>query len=690
MKKTLIMLICGFSLSSCGQILEMLSPSNGNSTGTNIPNPSYDIVFDSFSSCDELQKAVRDQLLTKKGNDQAKERAMIAAPQTNSSTSIISDKSTFTNVQEKGVDESDHTKIGDNHVFVSHAGRIEVADRKSLKYLGVIEIAELTNLNLFVDGDRLFVIGSRAERTCGGSEFNLMPNMSPPEPDNPQCVTDGTTTVKIYEGKEGKVPSLIKEHVFKGLYLDSRYTAGRIVLLFKQVLNLKPDFRPFLASSDASLSGVDIPDEPINIDQSASQRGVTCQSIAKAALNDLDFRVTKIASISGSDIDEEPKLLGVLGGGDNIYMTQTSLYITKLGLVWVPWKDDPQNNAETGNEGGAYALEDDDHLIVTKVSFGRSDGSIAVSAVGQIEGRVKDQWAFKEIDENTLSVATTTGRVSTGTSVNLKEASNHLWILKQNDRSLEAVAAVRGFAKGEDIRSVRYIGNFAYVVTFKKTDPLFAFDLSDPLKPALLGELTVPGFSTYLHPARDGLLVGIGFDALDLGENALFQGVQISLFDISNPQKLARLDNHVIGVRGSYSDAAADHHAFYFDASRQMFGLPAVELDGDTQAAWSMQRPVKFSGAIIYKIGDASLSEVARISHEDFIPSYCKSLIGNGQWWQSKVRSIDINRLYEVDGRLLSISRFGIKAHNPASPNELLVSEKFNVNGESMDCLVVN
>lgn len=53
----------------------------------------------------------------------------------------------------------------------------------------------------------------------------------------------------------------------------------------------------------------------------------------------------------------------------------------------------------------------------------------------------------------------------------------------------------------------------AYVVTFRQTDPLFAIDVSDPTRPKVLGELKIPGFSEYLHPVGDGLLLGVGRDA---------------------------------------------------------------------------------------------------------------------------------------------------------------------------------
>lgn len=89
-------------------------------------------------------------------------------------------------------------------------------------------------------------------------------------------------------------------------------------------------------------------------------------------------------------------------------------------------------------------------------------------------------------------------------------------------------------APHEDIRSVRFDGDRAFVVTFKKTDPLYAFDLSDKTKPRVLGELKIPGFSTYMHMLDQHHLLAIGFDADDQGSFAFFNGVLIQIFDVSD------------------------------------------------------------------------------------------------------------------------------------------------------------
>ena len=95
-------------------------------------------------------------------------------------------------------------------------------------------------------------------------------------------------------------------------------------------------------------------------------------------------------------------------------------------------------------------------------------------------------------------------------------------------------------------------------MTFRQTDPLYVIDLSDPANPVLDGELKIPGYSAYLHPVGDGLLLGVGQDATDDGRTL---GTQLSLFDVSDPTNPQQIDTLPIG--GS-SEVEWDHKAFLY------------------------------------------------------------------------------------------------------------------------------
>jgi inhibitor of cysteine peptidase len=180
-----------------------------------------------------------------------------------------------------------------------------------------------------------------------------------------------------------------------------------------------------------------------------------------------------------------------------------------------------------------------------------------------------------------------------------------------------------------------------------------------------------------MHPLAKGRLLGIGFDAIDKGSFAVLDGVQISLFDTSDPTNLARLDNHVLGKRGSGSDVTGNHHAFYYDEPAKLIGVPVVTVSQPSFSRFNSDERVEFSGAVMYRLEADKIREIARLSHVDLMPQMCRNRL-QGSWsWQGQYQSLDINRLYTVDGRLLSISRFGIKAHSLDDPSKVTQSVSF-------------
>ena len=169
-------------------------------------------------------------------------------------------------------------------------------------------------------------------------------------------------------------------------------------------------------------------------------------------------------------------------------------------------------------------------------------------AVGEVPGRLLNQFSMDEY-KGYLRVATTFGD------------ENDLYVL---DESLNIVGSITGFGKTERIYAVRFIADRGYIVTFRQIDPFFVIDLSDPRKPEIKGELKIPGFSSYLHPITDHLILGIGRE----------EGyVKISLFDVSDAENPEEVDKFVL--KESWSEVLSNHHAFLLDSKHKVFFLPA-------------------------------------------------------------------------------------------------------------------
>jgi uncharacterized secreted protein with C-terminal beta-propeller domain len=147
---------------------------------------------------------------------------------------------------------------------------------------------------------------------------------------------------------------------------------------------------------------------------------------------------------------------------------------------------------------------------------------------------------------------------------------------------------------------VRFDGDRGYVVTFKKTDPLFVLDLRDPSTPAILGELKIPGFSTYMHRIDPTHLLSIGFDANDHGDFAYFDGVILQIFDVSHPTEPVLVHREKIGTRGSSSEAATDHLAFNYLAERNLLAIPMTVCQGGGDGTFGDK--LAFSGLLVYDV----------------------------------------------------------------------------------------
>ena len=169
---------------------------------------------------------------------------------------------------------------------------------------------------------------------------------------------------------------------------------------------------------------------------------------------------------------------------------------------------------------------------------------------------------------------------------------------------LYPLGKVGGLGQGERIYAVRFIDDVGYVVTFRQVDPLYTIDLSNPAAPKVLGELKIAGYSSYLHPVGKDLLLGIGQGASDAG---LRQGTQLSLFDVSNPAKPARVQNAQL-AQGSNSTAEYDHHAFLYWPKTKLALVPVSIYDD--------QSGTPFFGAIGFSVDPKDgIDELGRIQH---------------------------------------------------------------------------
>lgn len=243
---------------------------------------------------------------------------------------------------------------------------------------------------------------------------------------------------------------------------------------------------------------------------------------------------------------------------------------------------------------------------------------------GVVKGRVLNQFSMDEYDDH-LRMATTTNRVPS------PDVHSTLSVLEEDSGELRVVGQVDHIAPKEDIRSVRFDGTRGFIVTFKKTDPLFAFNLSNHSAPEIVGELKIPGYSTYIHLMDYDHLLTIGYDSEDHGTFAWFQGIMLQIFDVSNMSAPVLLHKWVIGTRGSTSDAATNHLAFNYFAPKNLLAIPITVCEGGSGGG-SYGTEMTFSGLIVFNASiENGFSENGRVSHLDPCPEDCWGVCSN--WW---------------------------------------------------------
>ncbi|MET0344289.1 MAG: beta-propeller domain-containing protein [Polyangiales bacterium] len=307
--------------------------------------------------------------------------------------------------------------------------------------------------------------------------------------------------------------------------------------------------------------------------------------------------------------DEPATQTTLIGRPGAVYVAPESLYIAV--------RDDVRSGQETS--------------VVHRFRVGASPALTRYEASGVVPGHVLNQFAMDEWRGH-LRIATTRGWVPDPTT------ESTFSVLAQRGAKLEVVGQVGQIAPGEDIRSVRFAGARGYVVTFKKTDPLFVLDLADPAAPRVRGELKIPGFSTYMHALDDGHLLTIGYDSDDQGSFAYFQGVLLQIFDVSDPTRPSQLHKTVLGTRGSSSEALTNHLAFNYFADKRVLAVPMTLCDGGQ--AGSFGTTMRFSGLMLFDVDLArGIVERGRVAHPPLDgQGYRDALCSN--WWTNATSNV--------------------------------------------------
>ena len=279
---------------------------------------------------------------------------------------------------------------------------------------------------------------------------------------------------------------------------------------------------------------------------------------------------------------------------------------------------------------------------LTKYSY--KNGIITPQASTSIMGTFNNDYSLDEYNGN-LRIVVTKGN-EWGRIIPFADeeedaedtTENALYIL---DKDLKVKGKIEGLAKGEQIKSARFMGDMAYFVTFRQTDPLFSVDVSNPESPKVLGYLKIPGFSEYLHPFGNGLLFGLGQDA-DEKEGGT-RGLKLSMFDISNPYDVKEIAKTIYSEdKYSSSDAEYDRRAITIDAGKNLVGFEVSFYDES--------KGKSFEKYVVYGFdrekGFYQKFGVNNIEGENFYSSDCRGLYIGDYFY---IVPANANKVYSFD-----------------------------------------
>jgi len=632
-----------------------------------------------------------------------------------------------TNVQIEGVDESDIVKNDGKYIYsVVDNKKVVIVNAypaDDMKILSEINFSDDENnyygnvYNILIKDDKLIVFsrGSKTIETgvsCDKVAYNIRARCGSYYKDY--------IVVNVYDVSDRENPELEDEFVVDGNFEDARMIGDYVYVISNKYV----DF----------YNGIDLPVYSVN----GVEKTIAPSDIYYFDYPDSGYTFTTVTAI---DLDKGKSNSKVFLAGysstifvseDNIYLSYQKsisykdIYGKIVNGVFIPLLPESEkkkvndvmdsdktiyekmqdieeivsdySDSLTGNAKAEFDKDLMDKMIDFQIEIQKEtektvihrieiDGlDVDYRGVGEVPGTVLNQFSMDE-HKGYLRVATTTGHVSrTGEATSL----NHLYILDINDEKMPIVGSVEDLAAGERIYSARFIGDRAYMVTFKKIDPLFVIDVKNPEKPEVLGYLKVSGYSDYLHPFNEEgtLIIGVGKETRGGDENfAWYQGVKVSLFDatdVNNPVELSKIE---IGDRGTDSYALYDHKAFTFDRNRGLLVLPILlaEVDetqrndnyfSDPDSAYGIS---VWQGAYVMKLDKdkEEIEVVGKITHMD------ETDFGddNQGWfgWRYYNDGKSVKRSLYMDNILYTISNAMIKANDIDSDYDEVNSVKLPV-----------
>ena len=485
-----------------------------------------------------------------------------------SSSSTIGSSSkdySTTNIQVENVDEADITKTDGDYIYSISEDNViitNVKDPENIKIEATIEPRnESVPEDLILYNDKLVIISTTSNSSSSySSSYNAR------------------TNVRIYNIEEKSKPDLVKNYELNEPYYTSRCINNELYIISSGRLREENDKVDRTYTEDNEHKEI-----PLNNIKYLKDVKTTIQTIIAVA--DLDNLK--------NDIDVSSYLIDI----SNAYVSENSIYLLDERYIY----DDEISIKNLFGIKGVFGLFDKDIYYnnsgrkteIYKFDISK-DGKVTYNTKTNIDGRTINQYSLDEQNGHL--------RIALYDSDGARVA-----IFNEN---LNQIGISNYVAKGETMYSSRFMGNKVYLVTYRNMDPLFVIDLSDETKPKVLGELKIPGYSTYLHPYDEDHIIGIGMETEEVvnknssgkvtSTTARIVGMKMALFDVSDVKNPEQISQTIIGDRRTTSAILTNPKALLFSKEKQLIAIPVNNYEEDFEVDSSSERVGE--GYFVYNI----------------------------------------------------------------------------------------
>ncbi len=550
-----------------------------------------------------------------------------------------------TNIQVTGVDEADIIKTNGDYIYLLDYNDLYIIKAKPSESAAIITKITFKSRpqEFYLNGDNLVVFGYD-NQIFNDKTYQSFKRRS------------SFTYLKVFDVSDPKSPKQVRDLNLEGSYVDSRVVGDYLYFItnnYQNYLENEPILPRVFENGQVLLEKCglsakcyspnvfyfDIPYESYNF---TSVMAINIKNNSEALAGDVyllsdsqnlyvsakNIYLTYTEYLNEYDIErdvtidliktklsaEDQSKIAKIEAVDNFILSSSEkknkiYYLVQSYISKLSEGQQKTLQAEIDNllkstlEAKAQEME---KTTIHKIAFNNS--VLNYQAMGQVSGHVLNQFSMDEYNDY-FRIATTRSQSWSRLESANQESYNNVYVL---DDKLKTVGVLEKLAKGERIYSARFMGDRAYLVTYKQTDPLFVIDLKTPTTPKVLGELKIPGYSTYLHPYADNILLGFGRDTeTNNNGGTVNKGLKLGLFDVSNPNSPKELDSFVTGDKYSDSIALYDHKAFLISNSKNLISIPAVFRSGQ------YGNRVEFSGALVFNMVDNKIKLRSRIDHSD-------------------------------------------------------------------------